>query len=128
MLPNVSDNLRIILNELNMSQLEFAKSVGTSSVYISMVVNSKRTSISHPLALLIEEKYGYSADWILYNEGEKKTRPFKTQNTYRNLKTIISQLSYEDTLDLLGYILFLEKNEAIEKSERNLKKQNPRSA
>jgi transcriptional regulator with XRE-family HTH domain len=128
LLSKISDNFRTILSELNMSQVNFAKSVGASFGYINMIINSKRSLISRPFALLIEEKYGYSADWILYNEGEKKVCPFKTQELYKELKITISQLSFEDITDLFGFILFLEENEKNEKEKWNLKKQNHRSA
>jgi hypothetical protein len=93
-----------------------------------MVVNGKRSSISRPIALLIEEKYGYSADWTLHNEGEIKVCPFKTQGLYKNLKTNISKLSFEDITKLFRFILLLEENEETKKTKRNLKKQNRSSA
>jgi transcriptional regulator with XRE-family HTH domain len=123
MLSEVSDNLRTILKELNMSQMEFAQSVGTSNVYINMVINGKRGSISHPLAFLIEEKYGYSADWILYNDGEKKVFPFKTQNTSKELKNEIMLLSPRKMRCLCEFIVWLEEYERNESKKRILKKQ-----
>jgi transcriptional regulator with XRE-family HTH domain len=121
-LSGVSDNLRAILHELNMTQANFAESVGTLASYINMIVNGRRSSISCPLAFLIEEKYGYSADWTLHNEGEKKVCPFKTQGLYKNLKTNINKLSFEDITKLFGFILFLEENEETKKAKRDLKK------
>jgi transcriptional regulator with XRE-family HTH domain len=111
-----------------MTQTDFAESVGTSASYISMVVNGRRSSISGPLAFLIEEKYGYSADWMLHNEGEKKVCPFETRGLYKNLKTNISKLSLEDITKLFGFILLLEENEETKKTKRDLKKQNRSSA
>jgi transcriptional regulator with XRE-family HTH domain len=106
-----------------MSQIDFAKSVGTSFGYLNMVVNGRRTSVSQQLALLIEEKYGYSAEWLLYNEGEKKINPFKNQKKYKTMRTQISLLSSEETERLFKYILSLEETEKKEKEKRNLKKQ-----
>jgi transcriptional regulator with XRE-family HTH domain len=122
-MSEVSDNLRTILNELNVSQIDFAKSVGISNVYINMVINGKRDSISQPLALLIEEKYGYSADWILCNEGDKKECPFKTRKIYKELKANVNLLSYNEINILLKFILLLDENDKKEKGKRNLKKQ-----
>jgi transcriptional regulator with XRE-family HTH domain len=119
----VSNNLRTILNELNMNQLEFAQSVGISNVYISMIINGKRNSISQPLALLIEEKYGYSAGWLLYNEGEKKIFPFKAENTSKELRNEIRQLSLYKMNCLVEFILWLEKKEKYEEEKRKLRKQ-----
>jgi len=67
----VSDNLRTVLNEQNISQTEFAKTVGITFTYINMILNERRCSISRTLALLIEEIYGYSADWLLKGDGDK---------------------------------------------------------
>jgi transcriptional regulator with XRE-family HTH domain len=106
-----------------MSQIDFAKSVGTSFGYINMVINNRRTSISQQLALLIEEKYGYSAEWILHDEGDKKIRPYKNQKAYKEMRTEISRLSPEEMIHLFKYILSLEEKEKSKKEERNLKKQ-----
>jgi transcriptional regulator with XRE-family HTH domain len=125
-MSEVSNNLRTILHELNMTQVDFAKSVGISSVYINMVVNGKRHSISQPLALLIEEKYGYSAEWILYSEGEKRLCLFRTLKTYKELKTNISFLSSGEIKHLLNFILSLEENEEKKNEKRKLKKQTGR--
>jgi transcriptional regulator with XRE-family HTH domain len=127
-MSKVSDNLRAMLNELNMSQVDFAKSVGTSFGYFNMVINGRRTSFSRQLALLIEEKYGYSADWLLYNEGDKKVKHFKNKKMYREMKNEIDQLSSDELFCLNKFIMSLEENEKHEKEKRNLKKQNHRFA
>jgi transcriptional regulator with XRE-family HTH domain len=123
-MSKVSDNLRTILGELNMSQIDFAKSVGTSFGYFNMVFNSRRTSISRQLALLIEEKYGYSADWLLHGEGDKKVHHYKDKKMFRDIKTEISRLSSEELDCVFKFILSLEENDKYEKEKRNLKKQN----
>jgi transcriptional regulator with XRE-family HTH domain len=122
-MSSVSDNLRTILNELNMSQIDFSKSVGTSFGYLNMVINGRRASISRQLALLIEEKYEYSADWLLHNEGDKKTNHFKSQKRYKEMRTQINQLSYSEMEYLYRFVLSLEEEEKVKKEKRNLKKQ-----
>jgi transcriptional regulator with XRE-family HTH domain len=122
------DNLRTILNELNMSQIDFARSVGTSYGYLNMVINGRRTSISRQFALLIEEKYGYSADWLLQNEGDKKIFPFKSHKRYKEMRTQINQLSYNEMKYLHKYILSLEERDENAKEKRKLKKQSRRFA
>jgi transcriptional regulator with XRE-family HTH domain len=123
-MSQISDNLRTILNELNMSQIDFAQSVGTTFVYINMVINGKRNSISRPLALLIEEKYGYSSEWILYNDGNKLLSPFLLdQKQYLELNRAIEQLSSNEINLVLEYIDYLEKGEADNLARKRLKKQ-----
>jgi transcriptional regulator with XRE-family HTH domain len=106
-----------------MSQIDFAKSVGASFGYINMVINGRRRSISRQLALLIQEKYGYSADWILHNEGDKKIIPFKCKKLFEKMKALLDQLSPEEINCLYEYILSLEEEERVQNSSRNLKKQ-----
>ena len=122
-MSSVSDNLRTVLNELNMSQIDFSKSVGTSFGYLNMVINGRRASISRQLALLIEEKYEYSADWLLHNEGDKKINPFKSQKRYKDMRTQINQLSYSEMEYLYKFVLSLEEEDKIKKEKGNLKKQ-----
>jgi plasmid maintenance system antidote protein VapI len=80
----LSDRLRTIVCDLNISQTKFADTLGVSFTYINCLINGKRGNISQSLAILIQVVYGYSAQWILYEEGsvlEKiirrtlKTRP-----------------------------------------------------
>jgi hypothetical protein len=93
-----------------------------------MVVNGRRNSISQQLALLIEEKYGYSADWILYDEGDKRSCPFKTHKMFVELKLNINQLSSDNMNTVFRFILSLEENDKKEKEKRRLKKQIVRHA
>lgn len=38
-------------------------------------LSARLNSISGTMALLIEEKYGYSARWVLTGEGPREARP-----------------------------------------------------
>jgi plasmid maintenance system antidote protein VapI len=64
----ISDRLGSIVFELNISQKKFADTLGVSFTYINCLINGKRKNISQPLAFLIEKLYGYSAQWLLYEE------------------------------------------------------------
>jgi transcriptional regulator with XRE-family HTH domain len=65
----LSDRLREIVCDLNISQTKFANTLGVSFTYINCLINGKRENISPSLAILIQKIYGYSAQWILYEEG-----------------------------------------------------------
>lgn len=67
----LGERMKTILSERNMKQTAFATSLGVSANYINQLVNGKKTSISDTLAKLIEETYGYSAQWVMTGEGEK---------------------------------------------------------
>jgi len=71
----LGDRLRIVLKEHNLKQVEFAKALGVSANYVSLLISGKRGPISDTLAKLIEETYGYSAQWIMTGDGEKKASP-----------------------------------------------------
>lgn len=68
---SLGQRLRTILTERNIKQVDFAKVLGISANYVNLLVNDKKGSISDTLAKLIEETYGYSAQWVLDGSGEK---------------------------------------------------------
>ena len=70
----LGDRLHIILKERHIKQVDFAKSLGISANYINLLISGKRGPISDTLAKLIEETYGYSAQWIM--TGRKNFYPF----------------------------------------------------
>jgi plasmid maintenance system antidote protein VapI len=97
----ISDRLGSIFFELNISQKKFADTLGVSFTYINCLINGKRKNISQPLALLIEKLYGYSAQWLLYGEGnvsKKITR--RTLNTRPHLIKMFNTLTKEE-IDLV---------------------------
>lgn len=71
----LDQRIQTILQEQGIKQVEFAKALGISAAYVNLLVNGKKTAISEPLAMLIEERYGYSAQWILDGSGEKQAAP-----------------------------------------------------
>lgn len=68
---NLGERIKTILSERNIRQVDFASALGVSANYVNQLVNGKKTNISDTLAKLIEETYGFSAQWIMTGEGEK---------------------------------------------------------
>jgi plasmid maintenance system antidote protein VapI len=66
----ISDRLRTIVGDLNISQTKFADTLGVSFTYINCLINGKRDNISRTLAILIQKTYDYSADWLMNDEGD----------------------------------------------------------
>jgi transcriptional regulator with XRE-family HTH domain len=62
----LSDRLRTIIYDLNISQTKFATAPGVSFTYINCLINGRRGNISQSLALLIQLSFGYSVYWVLY--------------------------------------------------------------
>ena len=66
----LKDRIRRILHEQHIKQKDFAGDIKVTESYVSNLLNGKRRSISEALALLIEQVYGYSAQWVLTGEGD----------------------------------------------------------
>ena len=60
-LATVGQRIRWIIQEKQVKQVEFAKSLGISANYVYLLTSGKKGSISKPLAQLIEIVYGYPA-------------------------------------------------------------------
>lgn len=60
---------------IKLKQVDFAKTLGVSANYINLLISGKRSPISDIFAKLIEEIYGYSAQWIMAGVGEKMSLP-----------------------------------------------------
>jgi transcriptional regulator with XRE-family HTH domain len=113
-MASVSENIRIILNELDMSQTDFAEEIGVSTNYINMIVTGRRRSVSRHLARLIETLYGYSMYWILNGKGEKMANEVRYIGIC-NLKPLVEDLSGEEINQVYQFIEYRKK--------RNFKKQ-----
>jgi transcriptional regulator with XRE-family HTH domain len=102
----LSERILSIVHELNMSQSEFARKIGISFTYVNLVINNKRHKISCLMAHIIQEKYGYSAEWILTGKGDRRDMA-----QLNELLAAVYQLPYEDINMVFDYILCLEKEQ-----------------
>lgn len=111
---NLSERIKLILEENQLKQKELAKELGVTESYISAIINSRNYNISQALATLIEEKYGYSTCWIL--EGtEPKLKVIGKNRTLSDIhkKAIlqIEKLTPEQIKAVLAFIKSLEEVE-----------------
>ncbi|MDO4562410.1 MAG: helix-turn-helix transcriptional regulator [Clostridia bacterium] len=70
MTETLAGRIRLIIGNLQMTQAEFAQSLGVSANYISLLATNKKKNVSLTFAKLVESLYGYSAQWVLYGEAE----------------------------------------------------------
>ncbi len=108
----LSERLAIIIVGSGMKQKEFAASIGVTENYISLLLNNKKGCISNSLAKLIEEMYGFSADWILYGEGKMMVDYSKDNKLSPNQKKaikIVETLSTAEVNAVLEFLSILEK-------------------
>lgn len=111
---NLSERIKLILEENQLKQKELAKELGVTESYISAIINSRNYNISQALATLIEEKYGYSTSWIL--EGtEPKLKVIGKNRTLSDIhkKAIlqIEKLTPEQIKAVLAFVKSLEEVE-----------------
>ena len=105
----LSDRLRTIVCDLDISQTKFADTMGVSFTYINCLINGKRENLSQSLAILIQQIYGYSAQWLLYEEGSvlKKIirRTLKTRPQLINILNTFTKEEINMVLDHIEYII-----------------------
>lgn len=103
----LGERLKVILTESNETQVDFAKALGIGAGYVNQLVNGKKTNISHTLAKLIEETYGYSADWIMTGKGEKRAIQSFSLVKLKFLKKV-QNMPEDEVIALLAFANSLE--------------------
>ena len=103
----LGDRIQTILRERHIKQVEFAKVLGISANYVNLLVNNKKTTISDTLAKLIEETYGYSAQWLIAGTGEKTVNAGMSASKTEVLKKI-QKMSDSDVKATLAFVKTLE--------------------
>jgi transcriptional regulator with XRE-family HTH domain len=105
----LSDRLRMIVSDLDISQTKFANTLGVSFTYINCLLNGKRENISQSLAILIQYIYGYSAQWILFEEGNVLKKIIqRTLKTRPQLIAMLNTLTKEEidmVIDHIEYVI-----------------------
>ena len=103
----LGQRIRTILKEINLKQTEFAKSLGISANYVNLLANDKKATISETLAKLIEESYGYSAQWVLDGSGEKLLSSGLSAEKVELIKKI-QKMSDQEVRAVLAFVNTLE--------------------
>lgn len=104
---SLGQRIQIILKEQGLKQVDFAKALGISSNYVNLIVNDKKDVISDTLAKLIEEYYGYSAQWILDGSGERLVNSSMTSEKNEIMRRI-QKLSDSEVHAVLAFVDTLE--------------------
>lgn len=102
--------IALILKENKLKQKDLAALTGVSDGYISLILSGKTKNISSVLANLIEERLGYSAQWV--KDGtEPKVKPQEEMpsGTEEHLRLImmIKKLPQKNVNAVLAFIDFL---------------------
>ena len=99
----IGERIKVILEEKQLKQVDFAKKLGISANYVNLLVNNKKDSISETLAKLIEETYGYSSAWIISGIEPKL---ICNDISYLKAETInkIKRMSDDEILAILAFV------------------------
>lgn len=113
---NLSERIRIILEENHLKQKELAMEIGVTESYISAILNGRNTNISQALATLIEEKYGYSSSWVL-SGIEPKLKVMGKNKTLSDIhKKAILQIEKLTPAQIKAVLAFLRSLEEVEEA------------
>jgi plasmid maintenance system antidote protein VapI len=97
----LSDRIRTIVSELDISQTQFADTLGVSFTYINCLINGKRGNISQSLAILIQKLYGYSARWLLFDEGNAVKKVIHRNLSSRPRLVAVLNTFTKDEIDMV---------------------------
>jgi len=107
----LGERIQTILKERSIKQVEFAKVLGISANYVNLLVNDKKTKISDTLAKLIEETYGYSAEWLLEGVGER----FSDTSVSASKSEILKKIQKMSDSEIKATLAFVKTLESVNK-------------
>ena len=113
---NQCDRIRLILQENGLKQKELAAEIGVSESYISILLKKPEVRLSRSVATLIEEKYGYHAEWVLRGEEPKRKRAGKNgalSEVHQKALARLEKLSEPQVRAVLAFINSLDEIERI---------------
>jgi transcriptional regulator with XRE-family HTH domain len=96
----LAERLNRIIAELGLSKAAFARSVGVTRNYIYCLTGGRRQRCSRSLAMLIEQRYGYPADWLLTGREGGETSAEEVTEKVKTLspETLKAVSAYIDRL------------------------------
>lgn len=113
---NQCDRIRQILKENKLKQKQFAAVIGVTESYISKLLKDPDIRLSQSLAVLIEEKYGYNAEWVL-NGTEPKLKQISKNNSLSEIhQKALSQLEKMNDEQVKAVLAFINSLDELEKT------------
>lgn len=112
----LKDRLQIIINEQHLKQKDFAQTIKVTESYISNMLKGKRNNISESLAKLIEQTYGYSAQWILTGEGERYITQSNNPELSPTKKRLIAEIEKMSEAELDAVKVFIDSLDEYKKA------------
>lgn len=97
------NNLKKLLEELDISQRQFALKIGTDPGYISKLINGKIIP-NERMLLLIENVFNVNREWLLYGQGEM----FKSKTSVTTKSKILDIIDTLDDNQISSVVAFLK--------------------
>ncbi len=113
---NQCDRIRQILKENKLKQKQFAFAIGVTESYISKLLKDPDIRLSQSLAVLIEEKYGYNAEWILNGTEPKLKQISKDKSLSETHQKALAQLEKMNDEQVKAVLAFINSLDELEKS------------
>lgn len=113
---NQCDRIKIILQENHLKQKQLAYEIGVTESYISKLLKDPNIRLSQPLATLIEEKYGYNADWILTGKEPKLKQISKNRALSSLHQKALSRLEKMSDDQVKAVLAFINSLDDVEKN------------
>lgn len=122
---SLGERLRSVIKESGLTQAAFAKENGIALNYLNAVLNGRKTNFSIIFAKSIEQKYGYSAEWVLNGTGKKFDYEELSQLHLDIIKKVKKMSQREATavyafIDSLYTVIKTIETEAAEETEMKM--------
>ena len=112
----LKDRIRLILDEQHIKQKELASAIKVTESYVSNMLKGKRCNISEALALLIEQAFGYSAQWVLTGEGERYVSKSNAPDLSPTKKRLIAEIEKMSEPELDAIKVFIDSLDGYKKA------------
>ncbi len=112
---NQCDRIRLILQENKLKQKELAAEIGVTESYVSILLKKPEVRLSRSVAALIEERYGYSADWVLTGMEPKLKQVSKDRTLSELHQKALAKLEKMDDNQIKAVLAFIDSLEDIER-------------
>ena len=104
----ISDKFKILLDELDISQRQFALRMNIDPGYISKIVNGKAEP-SDKILLLVENIFCVNKEWLENGEGEIFSSS-EISAAKKELFQLIENLSDDEVESVIAFIKYLKDN------------------
>lgn len=112
----LKDRISTIIKENQLKQKEMAALVGVTESYISTLLSGRNRNVSMTVADLIEEKFGYSAQWVLSGEEPKYKQLSKNPSLSDAHRQVILHLEKMSEREIKAVLVFIHSLDEYKKA------------